>query len=346
MKRVLLSAAVAVLLSSAAVAAGLVESVRAARQPVPAFDAVELPTREYSLARFPRSQEPCVESARRVGEAFSAATGSRVLKAYCVEESGGSLTVKVVYEGEARRPVSTLSRTSPDAGFGAFAARAECEAGLAAERDAFRAATGLEPVAAYCLEGGPSDRRTWSMRLDGFGTPRLSPRGRTVPVFTRPEGVEAAAFLGGIKDALTAQGVDARFVAWRPTFGYAEMVVSYYGDSLLRLPFEEPVRVDSREQCAEALAEVRAWTAGRSPAPLALYCGRSMTGWELAWMFKDAPSLKAEPAKESFHGRADCLKARAGIVERQRVELGRAVAGAVCSRDPLEHDWKAVLFAD
>lgn len=338
---------VAVLISSSLASAQLIDAVRARRAPVPAFEAAELPSREYSLSRYPKSEEPCVEAARRVAAAFAEATGAKVLKSYCVADGADAFGIKVVYESETRLPlVTTLSRTSPDAGFGAFASRAACEAALTEEAGAFRTATGLAPVAAYCLAGGPSDRRTWSMRLDGFGTPKLSPRNRTVPVFTRPDGMTREEFLGGIKDALVAQGVEARHVGWRPTFGYAEMTVSYYGDRLYGLPLDEPVRVDTQEQCREALAEVRPWAAARTPAPLALYCGQSMTGWELAWMFKEAASLKAEAAPDTFKSRADCLKGRAAVAERQRTELGRSVVGTVCSRDPLESGWKAVVFAD
>lgn len=342
-----LAVALAVLSSPVSAGTPLMDAVRARREPVPAFQAVELPTREYTLTRYPKTDEPCVDAARRVAEAFSAAAGVPVLRSYCVEEAGGTYALKVVYEAEsARRPVTTLDRVHPDAGFGAFKERAACEAALPAEGAAFKAATGLEPVAAYCLAGGPSDRRTWSMRIDGFGEPALSPRSRTLAVFTRLEGASEAAFLGGIKAELAAQGVDARFVAWRPTFGYAELSVSYYAKDRLELPFSEPVRVDTAEQCREALGEVRGWTASRSPAPLALYCGRSMTGWEVAWMFKDAPSLKAEPAAKAYRSRAECLKDRAAVVEHQRSALGRSVAGAVCSYDALEYGWKAVVFAD
>lgn len=346
MPRAALSIAV-VLISSSLASAQLIDAVRSRRAPVPAFAAAELPSREYSLSRYPKTEEPCVEAARRVAAAFAEATGAKVLKSYCVTDGSDSFALKVVYESQAAlRPVTTLSRTSPDAGFGAFESRAACEAALAGESAAFRGATGLAPVAAFCLPGGPSDRRTWSMRLDGFGAPRLSPHSRTLPVFTRPDGMTREQFLGGIKDALVAQGVEARHVAWRPTFGYAELTVSYYGDRRHTLPLDEPVRVDTKEQCREALAEVRPWAAARTPAPLALYCGQSMTGWELAWMFKEAASLKAEAAPDSFKSRADCLKGRAAVAERQRTELGRSVIGAVCSRDPLESDWKAVVFAD
>lgn len=348
MPRILrLSLVAAVLASPVMAAAPLIDAVRERRLPVPAFAAAELPTREYTLGRYPKTEEPCVEAARRVGAAFAEAAGAKVLKSYCVSEGIDAFAIKVVYEAAAPlRPVSTLSLTTPDLGFGVFADRKVCEAALPDESAAFKAATGLAPVAAYCLAGGPSDRRTWSIRVDGFGTPALAPQSRTLPVFTRPDGVTGAEFLGGIKDALVAQGVNARHVGWRPTFGYAEMTVSYYGDRRFALPLAEPLRLDSREQCREALAAVSPWVAARTPAPLALYCGQSMTGWELVWLFKDAPSLKAEAAPESFKSRADCLKGLAAVVEQQRTGLGRPLAGGLCSRDPIESNWKVVLFAD
>ncbi|MBI2363070.1 MAG: hypothetical protein HYV15_06780 [Elusimicrobia bacterium] len=339
---------VILLLAPGLAAAQLVEAVRAVRAPVPVVEPVDQGVREYTLKGYPKGAEPCVASAVRIGEAVARAAGVKVVRAYCSAEDADGYEVKVVYEAaEALRPVTTVSRAGRGEGFGAFDARQDCEAALAAEATAFRAATGLEPVVSYCLRDTLADKGSWSMRIDSFGGARLSPLTKTLPVFTRPDGVARSEFLGGIKDRLQAQGVDARFVAWRPVSGYAELSVAYYAAQRIALELTEPAKLDGKAQCQAALAELQPLLAARSPAPLALYCGQQMIGgWEVAWMYKDAPSLKTAMAAESFKSYADCMAARARVAERHRTELGQLVVGAVCSREVLEYAWKVVLFED
>lgn len=336
------------LLAPSIVSAQLVEAVRALESPVPPLKAADLGVREYTLKGYPKGAEPCVASAARIGEAFSRVAGAKVVRAYCSAETADGFEIKVVYEGaEALRPVTTVRRTGRGEGFGGFDGRQECEAALEAEARAFRSATGLEPVVSYCLRDTLSDKGAWSVRVDSFGEPLLRPQSRTLPVFTRPDGVTRAQFLGGIKDRLLAQGVDARFVTWRPSSGYAELSIDYYGAERLSFESGEPAKLDSKAQCQGALDEMEPLLAARSPAPLALYCGQQMLGgWEVAWLFKGAPSLKKVMSADSFRSYGDCMAARARVVEHHRASLGQPVAGSVCSREVLEYAWKVVLLED
>ena len=170
---------------------------------------------------------------------------------------------------------------------------------------------------------------------------------RTVPVFTRPDGMTRAAFLGGIEEKLRAQGVAVRFVSWTPVSGYAELGVSYYAAQRLEFVFAEPGKFDGKAQCQAALAELTPLLVARTPQPLALYCGQQMIGgWEAAWMFKDTPSLKTAMSSESFKTYADCMAGRARVAEHYRQSLGHQVVGSLCSREVLEYAWKVILLED
>ncbi|MBI5596359.1 MAG: hypothetical protein HY928_09760 [Elusimicrobia bacterium] len=328
--------------------AQFVEAVRALRAPVPAIVPADLGVREYTLKGYPKGTEPCVASAVRIGEAVARAAGVKVVRAYCSAEDANGYEIKVVYEAaEALRPVTTVNRAGRGEGFGAFDTRQECEAALAAEAAAFEAATGLAPVVSYCLRDDLSDKGSWSMRIDSFGAARLAPMTKTLPVFTRPDGVGRSEFLGGIKDRLQAQGVDARFVAWRPVSGYAELSIAYYAAQRLAFELSEPAKLDSKAQCQAALAEMQPVLAARTPAPLALYCGQQMIGgWEVAWMYMGAPSIKTVMAAESFKSYADCMAARVRVAEHHRSDLGQHVVGSVCSREVLEYAWKVILLEE
>ena len=328
--------------------AGLIEAVQAVQAPVPTFKSEDLGVREYTLKGYPKGSEACVASAARIGEGVARVAGVEVVRAYCSAENADGYEIKIVYNApEALRPVTTLSRSGRGEGFGAFDTREACEAALGAESQAFQTATGLEPVVSYCLRDALSDKGSWSMRIDSFGAAKLKPLTKTVPVFTRPDGVTRSEFLGGIKDKLQAQGVDARFVSWRPVSGYAELSISYYAAATLAFEFDEPAKLDSKAQCEAALAEMRPLLAARSPEPLALYCGQQMIGgWEVAWMFKGAPSLKTVMSSDSFKSYADCMTARARVAEHHSTQLGQRVAGSVCSREVLEYAWKVILLED
>lgn len=326
-------------------AALALEALRAAPPQAPSFQSKDQGVREYILEGYPKGTEPCVAIAARIGADVARAAGVKVVRAYCASEDANGFVIKVAYEAsEPIRPVSTLSRGG---GFGTFPGRQECEAALAIESRAFADATGLEPVVSYCLRDTRADKDAWSIRIDSFGSPQLKPQTWTVPIFTRPDGVSRAVFLGGIEQKLWAQGVPVRFVVWKPVSGYAELGVSYYAAQRLEFAFNEPAKFDAKAQCQAALVEMSPLLAARTPEPLAFYCGQQMIGgWELAWMFKNAPSLKTAMASDSFKSYADCLAKRAQVAEYYRQSLGHQVVGAICSREVLEFAWKVILLED
>ncbi|MFA5141317.1 MAG: hypothetical protein WC728_19025 [Elusimicrobiota bacterium] len=315
-------------------------------QEVPAFASTGRNVQQAKFEHYPKDAGACVSIAKRIGEDMARVTGVKVLGSVCEGEDETGYKIVVSYEAaEPLNLVSTAKHRLMGSGFGAYKDPAECKAALPGEIEAFKQATGLDPVAAYCFQDPLARDDAWSIRIDSFGRAKLDPDVQYVLVFTYPQGWTRERFTGKIKSQLEKQGVNVRTVAWRPDSGYATVEVGYYAAERMELKIEEAAKVDSKAQCEAAKAEVDKLLAGRTPEPLIHYCGNTMVGgWELAWLFKGAPSLKTVKASEEFKTYDACMAGRRKVMDYYRESMGHSVAGSVCSHEVLDYSWKVILL--
>lgn len=316
-------------------------------QEVPAFAPAEQNVQQARFEHYPK-EGACLPIAKRIGEDMARVTGVKVLRSVCEAEDESGYKIVVSYEAaEPLQAVTTAVHRYGGSGFGAYKTPDECKAALPGEIEAFKQATGLEPVASYCFKDPLARDEAWSIRIDSFGQAQLNPDVRSALVFTYPQGWTKEQFTGHIKSQLHKQGVNVRTVAWRPDSGYATVEVGYYAAERMDLKFEEAAKVNTKAECETQKAEVDRVLAGRSPEPLIHYCGSTMIGgWELAWMFKDAPSVKTVKASEEFKSYSACMAGREKVVAYYRESMGHSVAGSLCSYEVLDYGWRVVLLED
>ena len=146
---------------------------------------------DYRLGTIPLSSSSCADVANGVGQRFEAETGLKVGRSECTgqNEQGYQVTISYLAAGPMERlkdlrrvflafnyseygDVSTgTDHTSPDTD-AMYTSFKDCAADSAAQASLYRAQTGIEPVATYCvsaLMGG------FSLHIDGFGTPQTAP---------------------------------------------------------------------------------------------------------------------------------------------------------------------------
>jgi len=320
----------------------LIDTARKTTQTVPTPKSVtDQGIYEHAFEGVPKDIGPCPEVASRLGRSFSAATGAKVQGAVCLDQNAQGFKIAVRYHSTT--PLEPVTTTDPgsiysDAG---YTSREDCRQALADEKARFESHTGLKSAAAYCTQGRFARDDEWTLNITGFGKAQVSPRLDGTFVFGRVKGFSKDSFLSTVKTSLTDLGNDVSFVKLKPSIGYSELSVLYYGHERLRLDVSELAKLDTLEHCEEQLALAR--QALPEETTVVSYCASMQVGmpFEVTFMFPTREHGTAEAAYETHDTYESCMGAREQMAEYYR-GTGREVSGALCSRQ--NGSWRVMLL--
>lgn len=131
----------------------------------------------YKIPKIAATEQACLETERWVVPRFAALAEAQVLSHGCELNPSRTFDLVIQY---AKPTVANLVSTYEEFDYvhGLYTSAEECVAHYDEDMTIFRNATGLEPLIAYCFRdrGGEDLETAWTMRIDGFGTPKLAPQ--------------------------------------------------------------------------------------------------------------------------------------------------------------------------
>lgn len=160
----------------------------------------------YRIQQFTPSLQTCQVNESQVAERFKQQTGAKILSHGCEVTMRRSYDIVIEYARETiPEIVTTYDELRNLHGF--FATEGECLAQLEPQVLIYRENTGLEPTVAFCFYDhvNASIDPSWTLRIDGFGSPRLKPFNYTRAFFETA--FDASVNIeSGIMRALSARG--------------------------------------------------------------------------------------------------------------------------------------------
>ncbi len=300
-------------------------------------------TFHYRVSDYPAAGD-CHQLAAELGARFERVTHVTPDTALCTDITSTAFAFEVTYTAdEPLNDVSTVRQMSLGQE-GVYQTLAACEAVRASETAHFQEVTGLEAVASYCKIWDIHDEPSYELKIDSFGTPAMEPFHSETAIFDVPVDTPLDVFQKAIFDALAQRGLDVRHAVLRSDGIYATLDVLYYATAKFDLSAPELSSLDSKEQCLEQLGLAQAARRGRSEAPVALYCGRSMIStYYVIGIYRDLGEPSDQLSAERFANYTQCKGQRDALVDAYNQRMGGRVTAGLCTKDE-ELVWRVRLL--
>lgn len=219
--------------------------------------------------------------------------------------------------------VTTSTYTFPLYSAAFYKSRADCAAALTRQETLFTAATGLAPLASYCMVEGVSQR--WQTRVDGLGASAVTPDVAGIGLYGRVAEGEWERLRSDVLAAATSTGLSV-FEMGVSTSGVPyHLVVRYYATEPYSLDDYDDLPFQDVASCQSAGSYLRArFAAGHGP--VVVFCEDSNSSGVRMHAAAFKPTLgantvfKARPltaiyaSHEACQAVADDLDGRAGAI--------------------------------
>jgi hypothetical protein len=296
----------------------------------------------YRLPRIASTEQNCQASEQWIVPKFAQLAEATVLNHGC--EVNPSRTFDLVIE-YAKPTLANLVSTYDEFDYvhGLYNSAEDCTAHYDEDLATFKQATGLEPLLAYCFldRGGEDFESVWTMRIDGFGTPKLTPDHLAKDFYHGMNG-DPAAFEGTLKTTLAAYGAQHVKVKIKTSENRTTMHAFYYSDKRLPLVQYGEGQFRTLQACENnrsVMQEVFSRADGQS---VIFFCGGSnytstvylyAAGIVMQPLATDLTSVKYS----TFEA---CEAKRRETESNWRDGLQKNVVGSVCAiEDNLIHDY-------
>lgn len=229
----------------------------------------------YTIPRIGATKEQCEKVESWVVSRFANLAEASVLTHGCefnphrtydlVIEYSRSVAAKLVTTYDEYAYVNALYDTAED-----------CAAHYDEDMATFKEATGIEPLIAYCIHDrrDPEADNGWTMRIDGFGKPKLSPRHLARDFFNGING-DVASLKTGLKTTLDAYGAKYTKVNIKATPNRAIIHAMYYSANKLPIVQYSEGQFKSLEACEKNREEMREVFARAGGETAIFFCGGS-----------------------------------------------------------------------
>lgn len=185
-----------------------------------------------------------------------------------------------------------------------YSDRTQCEAQLPFQSELFKTATGLEPLAVYCmLDVGISP--LWETRVDGLGEPALQPTITSVGYWGAL--VDSAAVIANYKAAIKGYGFILSELGNYYTGIDRKIVMRLYVPESYRIEDYNEMKYSTVEQCSAAAAQANA-NLKSADHPVVAFCEKELhsnlstlhvTAFEKILKPKSVFAVKALPTQYS-----------------------------------------------
>ena len=270
-----------------------------------------------------------------VAAKFTEVTGAKILSRACERNPGRSADLIIDYASDvALEFVTTYGEFGGVHGL--YDSLQDCSTARNSEVNDFRKLTGLEPVVAFCyrdylqFEGDLS----WTLRIDAFGTPALSPHAYRHSL-VRLAVADHQLLEASLRNALAAAGAIKPAVRVRVTGENTTINAQYYGVQALQTFKSDTGHFPSISDC---LAEGKVMTAvhSRAGAQEALnFCATASysTNVQLYTMAVTSMPIGTQLTGVGYISPAECDLQRPTTEQAWRDGLGLNIIGAVCATD-------------
>lgn len=289
----------------------------------------------------------CPAIASAVASDFEALTGLTVTRTSCAQREDGLSDIRVTYAADAEALlVTTNAEETPEVNPGRFATRAACEAAVASEEAAFAAATGLQPVIAYCKPTNSVFPDSWLARIDSFGSAAQSPYYVGTSVSDAPLTGGLVGLKADVERLLVDHGKAVQWVDIKSSAGVHQITALVYGDGKTDLRGDSYAKVRDLAQCASERRQLDASFAAGAVGQSLTFCTRGLGGAYGVWGIT-VDSVLAYPSRsdESFASYEECDQSRQDVLDHYRTVRGEAVVGGLCTYERLWRRWNVNLIS-
>jgi hypothetical protein len=292
----------------------------------------------YRLPRVATTVEQCQQVESWVVERFARLADAKVINHGCERNSYRTFDLVIEYSKSVQ---ANLVTTFDEHSYvnALYETADQCVAQRDAEMATFQASTGLEPLLAYCL----SDRRDpeidngWTLRIDGFGKPKLSPQHMARDFYNGINGnVDALeATLRSTLEAYGAQNVKTRV---RATTNRSIVHAMYYAAKRLPIIQYSEAQFKTVQSCESYRDEMRDVFAAASGQSAIFFCGGS-SYTTTVYMYTAGivmQPLATDLTSVKYGSLEECESKRAETEASWRDGLEKNIVGSVCSSEGLD----------
>jgi hypothetical protein len=287
----------------------------------------------YTLPRIAATTEQCQQVEGWVVERFARLAEAKVINHGCERNSHRTFDLVIEY---AKPVQAKLVSTYDDHAYvnALYEKADDCVADRDTAAATFQAATGIEPLVAYCLQDrrDPEVDNGWTMRIDGFGVAKLSPQHLSRDFYNGING-DVSALEATLKSTL--EGYGASHVKTRIRAGANRAIVHgmYYAAKRLPILQYSEAQFKNMESCQKNRQEMLDVFTAAGGQSLIFFCGGSSytskvymytAGVVMQPLATDVTSVKYDTMEA-------CEAKRSEAEAAWRDGLEKNVVGSVCA---------------
>ena len=307
-----------------------------------AASAMQVDVHSYRLPRVANTVEQCQQVQSWVVERFARLADAKVINHGCERNSYRTFDLVIEY---SKAVEANLVTTFDEHSYvnALYETADECVAQREAEMVTFQSATGLEPLLAYCLydRRDPEVDNGWTMRIDAFGKPKLSPQHLARDFYNGING-DVKDLESTFKNTLESYGVQNVRVRVRATANRAIVHAMYYAAKRLPILQYSEGRFKSMDSCLRYKDEMTTIFNAADGRSAIFFCGGS-TYTSTVYMYSagvvmqplatDLTSVKYETVEA-------CEAKREETESSWRDGLEKNIVGSVCAiEDAVTYDY-------
>jgi hypothetical protein len=291
----------------------------------------------YDL-KFPRvasleERESCEVFLEQTAIELVRQSGVTIIDSGCQEDefTTKGMDAVITYQAPSRLNVTSTYTPLRTYSAGLYTNIDECTSQLALQRDLFIAATGLQPLASYCMLD-IAITKTWATRVDGLGRSAVFPDSVALAIWGLV--VDKDAVLAKYQAAADAYGISIFEAGVSHEMG-GKLILRFYSTEHFLIDDYNVMKYEDEEACSNAVLSVES-VLRRADKPVIVFCVKDIDIVSRGVSLHATTLVNSPDPVRSFEGReltgrfvtlAACEQAAAGIDTHSDEIFGAVCAG-------------------
>jgi hypothetical protein len=287
----------------------------------------------YTIPRVAATAEQCGQVENWVVERFANLADAKVINHGCERNSYRTFDLVIEY---AKAVKANLVSTFDEHSYvnALYQTLEDCVADRDVAAATFKEATGLEPLIAYCLHDrrDPEVDNGWTMRIDGFGKPRLVPQHLARDFYNGING-DVQSLEVNLKNTLEAYGASNVKTRIRASSNRAIVHALYYANKRLPILQYSEGRFKTMESCERNRDEMREIFSAAGGQSAIFFCGGS-TYTSAVYLYTAGVTMQplaTDLTSVKYDTMEACEAKRSETESSWRDGLEKNVVGSVCA---------------
>jgi hypothetical protein len=287
----------------------------------------------FRLSRYPVSAGECAASASQLGERFAQLTGATVMETSCQLVTQHGAEIDVIYAADKPMQFITTLNTEASRPQGAYKTKEACKSDRSFQWMQFHRATGLEPIAAYCLQEKSENGSNFPYIINvvGAGNPATHYRSLSVSMAYGPN--HADAFIAKLKAHMSQLPgfYLAHMELVTDQFDTTHLQIGYYADFMFRMQEIRQIQFTGQKACEAEIPELEAGLSAFGAQIIASTCQSDLYDTVILRSFyTPGPVLAFEDAHQKFSTYEECAANRQRVLDNLRDRLEWNVSAVIC----------------